>query len=200
MQSLREIVHASLEQSKAIQQEVSGQGQEYQRHLTMIRSDAIRASAFSIPLFCFLFIGAKRAHTFQCGCQRKAVRACMHLRQRVSLVFSRSCCATQTMQSAELRQKAALGEKRLQKASNEALSLRQEITRRKQHGEVLLARIRFLKVRSLGLAARDPHAVPFRQNAHRLGLSRLRALLCFLSWSGCRGVSTPRRRRVSFLV
>lgn len=50
------------------------------------------------------------------------------------------------MQSAELRRQVALGEERLQEALNETLSLREEITQRKQHGEVLLARIRCLKV------------------------------------------------------
>ncbi|CAM9511791.1 unnamed protein product, partial [Ectocarpus sp. 8 AP-2014] len=48
-------------------------------------------------------------------------------------------------ESAALREKVAIGEECLHDALQEALSLREEIARRKQHGEVLLARIRFLQ-------------------------------------------------------
>ncbi|CAM9127295.1 unnamed protein product [Ectocarpus fasciculatus] len=48
-------------------------------------------------------------------------------------------------ESAALREKAAVGEECLHGALQEALSLREEIARRKQHGEVLLARIRVLQ-------------------------------------------------------
>ncbi|CAM9698607.1 unnamed protein product [Ectocarpus sp. 12 AP-2014] len=48
-------------------------------------------------------------------------------------------------ESAALREKVAIGEECLHDALQESLSLREEIARRKQHGEVLLARIRFLQ-------------------------------------------------------
>ncbi|CAN0367135.1 unnamed protein product [Ectocarpus sp. 8 AP-2014] len=48
-------------------------------------------------------------------------------------------------ESAALREKVAIGEECLHDALQEALSLREEIARRKQHGEVLFARIRFLQ-------------------------------------------------------
>ncbi|CAN0242849.1 unnamed protein product [Ectocarpus sp. 12 AP-2014] len=48
-------------------------------------------------------------------------------------------------ESSALREKVAIGEECLHDALQESLSLREEIARRKQHGEVLLARIRFLQ-------------------------------------------------------
>lgn len=51
-----------------------------------------------------------------------------------------------TFQLADLRGKVAVGEASLQEAQQETLSLKEEVARRKQHGEILLARIRFLKV------------------------------------------------------
>lgn len=51
-------------------------------------------------------------------------------------------------QSAELREKVRLGEECMKEALQEALTMREEITKRKQHGQILLARIRFIQVRS----------------------------------------------------
>ena len=53
-------------------------------------------------------------------------------------------------QSAELREKVLLGQQCLERALQEALAGREEIARRKHHEQVLLARIRYLKVRELG--------------------------------------------------
>ncbi|CAN0388923.1 unnamed protein product, partial [Laminaria digitata] len=48
-------------------------------------------------------------------------------------------------QSAQLREKVLLGQQCLERALQEALAGREEIARRKHHGQVLLARIRYLK-------------------------------------------------------
>ncbi|CAN0312733.1 unnamed protein product, partial [Ectocarpus sp. 4 AP-2014] len=62
-------------------------------------------------------------------------------------VVHASCKESQAVkkESAALREKVAIGEECLHDALQESLSLREEIARRKQHGEVLLARIRFLQ-------------------------------------------------------
>ena len=49
-------------------------------------------------------------------------------------------------QSAELREKVLVGQQCLERALQDALSAREEIARRKHHGQILLARIRYLKV------------------------------------------------------
>lgn len=61
------------------------------------------------------------------------------------------------LQLAELRGKVSVGEASLQEAQQETLSLKEEVARRRQHAEILLARIRFLKVR-VGLFRTGPRA------------------------------------------
>lgn len=56
------------------------------------------------------------------------------------------------IQSNMLREKVSLGEECLEEEFLTELSLREEIARRKQHGEVLLARIQTLQVRAVGCA------------------------------------------------
>eukprot|EP00752_Nemacystus_decipiens_P007446 g6655.t1 len=67
--------------------------------------------------------------------------------QSLREIVSASVEESKAMQreSDELRQRVAFGEECLQEALKETLSLRDEVAKRKQHGEVLLARIRVLK-------------------------------------------------------
>eukprot|EP00904_Undaria_pinnatifida_P014021 jgi/Undpi1/974/HiC_scaffold_10.g04438.m1 len=54
-------------------------------------------------------------------------------------------CQKVQQESAELREKVLVGQQCLERALQDALSAREEIARRKHHGQILLARIRYLK-------------------------------------------------------
>lgn len=58
-----------------------------------------------------------------------------------------ACRCRSNTQSTQLREKVTVAEESLKEEVEKGLSLREEIVRRKQHGEMLLARIRFLQVR-----------------------------------------------------
>lgn len=101
----------------------------------------------------------------------------------VGLIYFRSFLL-RAMQSAELRRKVALGEECLQEAFNETMSLREEITKRKQHGEVLLARIRFLKVQFRRLGCKSPTCCSI---AEPRTTCAERVLFCKILGGGCCG-------------
>lgn len=140
----------------------------------------------SHPLLCsFLFIDTNGAHAAVLSeCRTTSVRT---PRLESHLLCLPPLC--DAMQSAELRQKVALGEECLQEALNEALSLREEITKRTQHGEILLARIRFLKVWCLVQASEMCSEFGFHGMLFRFHVS-----ICADPVVGCTFVGRTERR------